>query len=1229
MKHCVSQAKDVYLMYNPNCLSTFVQRNAKSLFIPRMQCVEDNEDSINNEEQEIEHLIEQIECKVCSKQFPVKSILIHIARAKKCKNSYPPIELDNLKLRCKAHYHEKKNKKLRLTYDKNKRSVQKQEEQIKEDWKTQISAFRKECSLGPIFPCICCIRELPQRGVRPVSMKTYDHLFSKNLDKYVRFDDKLKVNGIHHLCVNCCRLLLLSEMPAISHYNGLGFTNPPEKLTMLENQLLALNLIFLKIRKLPKTRMHANNDRLINVPIPDDDFIKSISQLPRSTHESGLISVRLKRQMHQKSIYREEMVRPKVIFKYLNYLKKHHPSYKDIEIKSHNFVDQEIEETVMEAVDKNNDDENIDTEVDSSDDESTFVQVTSLQPEQIQNNVMVNTTGDTIFKKTSKESPISYEYAPGEGKVPSNFLRSEDIDTTGFVRYHCDGKYGWKYEREKKLSGSQYFSTRVMQYLLPFGEDPDYIFVAQQIVERLSVENKINVCMQKGKLVKDGDGINVMQVEEGYNVFKTIPGTPAYWKQFRNETFAKMEQLGPFHLFFTLSCAETKWPEIMASILRKKGHDISFACDPWDGKDESVLVDGMPLPMFKDNHIKDLSSFYKDHFVLITRMFNDRVKGFIKNVFNKHPIEFYTYRVEFQVRGMPHIHGVAWFKKEAMVDYLSEDGSFDDTKMPELIDQWISCSLTNENPVLNEAVQQFNVHHHTKSCKKWSGECRFNFPRLPSKKTIIAKSPSLEIPEDLRKKMLSDAKGLLKKVQKKLDNITPEEEALSLEEFLKLIDISLEDYEQCLQMSQRGKCVILKRSLKERYVNNYHPFFLLAWFANCDFQFCLDSYAVITYISDYLSKDDTGLTKILREALKETCISDDFERLNYLKKIYFTHRQVCLSEAVYRLLTTLDMKGSNIGTKFIQTGFPRNRTSYLKKLPSNENDGDGSEEQDTNDNGEDVAFHITGRDGKFMKTKSLHTKYSERPKVVENMCFAEFCSFYETSPKPKKECNINSNESYPPKLLPLQDGSYMRRRNQRLVLQIHSSDRKESLHEEAYSELLLFFPWRNEETDLFLQSETSCKKLYKDNEESILRNKKTIFPFKDRVCEMKDFLESEEDFAPQHVGDTLDNETEQQNMDDSEQLENLDTSELPEEELGKVKQKGSDGPRVQRITLDDDFTMRENARRLSKEQKIAFDLVMDYCQKLKASKGKPKFIPDAPKIIIHGKHFLLLKTCIQ
>ena len=57
------------------------------------------------------------------------------------------------------------------------------------------------------------------------------------------------------------------------------------------------------------------------------------------------------------------------------------------------------------------------------------------------------------------------------------------------------------------------------------------------------------------------------------DVYKRIPGTPAYWKLFRNEIFARMEQLGPFQFFFTLSSAEMHWPEVATSILhtiRKK-----------------------------------------------------------------------------------------------------------------------------------------------------------------------------------------------------------------------------------------------------------------------------------------------------------------------------------------------------------------------------------------------------------------------------------------------------------------------------------------------------------------------------------------------------------------------------------------------------------------------------------------------------------------------------------
>ena len=37
-----------------------------------------------------------------------------------------------------------------------------------------------------------------------------------------------------------------------------------------------------------------------------------------------------------------------------------------------------------------------------------------------------------------------------------------------------------------------------------------------------------------------------------------------------------MEQLGHFHLFFTLSCAEMKWSEVHAAILHTIGEKIMY-----------------------------------------------------------------------------------------------------------------------------------------------------------------------------------------------------------------------------------------------------------------------------------------------------------------------------------------------------------------------------------------------------------------------------------------------------------------------------------------------------------------------------------------------------------------------------------------------------------------------------------------------------------------------------
>ena len=72
------------------------------------------------------------------------------------------------------------------------------------------------------------------------------------------------------------------------------------------------------------------------------------------------------------------------------------------------------------------------------------------------------------------------------------------------------------------------------------------------------------------------------------------------------------------------------------------------------------------------------TDFLKDHFLLITRIFDKRVHDFMQTVMKNAGIKHYSFRVEFQLRGLPHIHGAGWLdmSEDDRKKYLNEDGSF-------------------------------------------------------------------------------------------------------------------------------------------------------------------------------------------------------------------------------------------------------------------------------------------------------------------------------------------------------------------------------------------------------------------------------------------------------------------------------------------------------------------------------------------------------------------------
>ena len=101
-------------------------------------------------------------------------------------------------------------------------------------------------------------------------------------------------------------------MPPICSKNNLELPKIPQcfkELTNLKKQFIVKNLVFMKIRN-PKTGMEALNDRVINIPIQDDNIAKVVNTLPRSESNSGMVNVKLKRKMKMKNYHKAGLIAP-------------------------------------------------------------------------------------------------------------------------------------------------------------------------------------------------------------------------------------------------------------------------------------------------------------------------------------------------------------------------------------------------------------------------------------------------------------------------------------------------------------------------------------------------------------------------------------------------------------------------------------------------------------------------------------------------------------------------------------------------------------------------------------------------------------------------------------------------------------------------------------------------------------------------------------------------------
>ena len=130
---------------------------------------------------------------------------------------------------------------------------------------------------------------------------------------------------------------------------------------------------------------------------------------------------------------------------------------------------------------------------------------------------------------------------------------------------------------------------------------------------------------------------------------------------------AMVKQLGIPTWFMTLSCADLRWPELFQIIARTEGKKMT-----------SAQVDALSY-INRCNMVNTNS-------VIVAKHFQHRVETFFCEVLlsKVNPIGkiiYYALRIEFQMRGSPHLHSLIWTSdcpkpthdnKQAYIDYIDQ-----------------------------------------------------------------------------------------------------------------------------------------------------------------------------------------------------------------------------------------------------------------------------------------------------------------------------------------------------------------------------------------------------------------------------------------------------------------------------------------------------------------------------------------------------------------------------
>ena len=319
------------------------------------------------------------------------------------------------------------------------------------------------------------------------------------------------------------------------------------------------------------------------------------------------------------------------------------------------------------------------------------------------------------------------------------------------------------------------------------------------------------------------------------------------------------------------------------------------------------------------------------------------------------------------------------------------------------------------------------------------------------------------------------------------------------------------------------------------------------------------------------------MTEVLKTAVKQ--LSDDKDmrqKCHQMANMFMHHRQVGMSETIYKLLANMNMSYSSIATIFVSTDPKEQRRNYLQRQDPDSGNG----------------FELDDKKGRFLEKMDLVSKYERRKlllregedeekvkdsdaaDIVKQLTFCQFMRMYESRSWQQRRTNdegeaehsddeeerldegqlaveddfnflITSDPDAPkrrlPQLLTLRDPlpgepRIFHKRTFPRALRFFKKKIEKNAHHFYFTELILFKPFFDE-NEFFPEDPERCEAIYHEHKRELQMVKAQAMPFLESVEEAQQIYEEmrrEEANIEERMGADLDPQMEQEAADDDE-----------------------------------------------------------------------------------------------